>query len=195
MLRSYRWGWVAVCCWLIMLAGCASQGKVGQGRVIAFDAAARTVTVVEDSNPAPGNPRYEVLPPTSLTLPEDPGSVGPIPLAGKILHMDFQAHELVIFDERSNTLATIRYDPVRQEEGVYKNDLRVAGKHFPVVDRQARTITLYSPQHRILMTFSVPDEYLALPEDTWAIGDEVRYYYKVEGQVLRIMNVTQTDIS
>ena len=48
-------------------------------------------------------------------------------------------------------------------------------------------MTIYSRRKKILLTFAVPDEYLALPDDTWKSGDEVRYYYKQPGQALRLM--------
>jgi hypothetical protein len=34
-----------------------------------------------------------------------------------------------------------------------------------------------------------------MPDDTWKIGDEVRYYYKDPAQALRLMNVTRTDLN
>ena len=46
----------------------------------------------------------------------------------------------------------------------------------------------------LLVTFSVPEEYLALPANTWEAGDEVRIYYKEPGKAARFMNITKTDI-
>ena len=43
-------------------------------------------------------------------------------------------------------------------------------------------------------TFSVPDEYFALPANTWDAGDEVRIYFKETGKALRLMNISKTDI-
>jgi hypothetical protein len=45
-----------------------------------------------------------------------------------------------------------------------------------------------------LTTFSVPDEYFALPVGAWDAGDEVRIYYKEAGKARRLMNITKTDI-
>jgi len=195
MVQQCRWGKLAFFGVLTFMWGCAPQGKVGQGRVIAFDAAAGTLTVIEDSSAAPGNPRYDVLPPRVLEIPADPRSMGPPPVAGKLLQADFTKGELVVFDARTQSLKTVRYDVVRQQEGVHRTDPQLAGKQFPIIDREARTVTLYSSQRRILVTLSVPEQYLSLPDDTWTAGDEVRYYYKVEGRALRVMNVSQTDIS
>jgi hypothetical protein len=71
----------------------------------------------------------------------------------------------------------------------------VASVRLPKVDRAANTITLYAPRQGRLLTVSVAPEYLALPDNTWAWGDEVRYYYKDPGQALRLMNVTRTDVT
>ena len=195
MEQASRLRLLALCCGLTLAWACAPQGTVGQGRVIAFDAGAGSMTVIEDSNPAdPGNPRYDVLPPRVIEIPRDSRSMGPLPVAGGLLRMDLDRGELVIFDSGARALKTIRYSLVSKQDGVYSGDPRLSGKHFPLVDRQAKTVTLYSPQRRALVTVSVPEEFLALPAETWTAGDEVRYYYKVPGQALRVMNVTRTDL-
>jgi hypothetical protein len=57
-----------------------------------------------------------------------------------------------------------------------------------------KAITIYSGRQKILVTFSVPDEYLALPDDAWEAGDEVRVYYKEPGKALRYLNISKTHI-
>ncbi len=185
---------LALCVAVGLMSSCGQQGKVAQGRVIAYDAAAGLVTIVEDSNPAdPLNPRYDVLPPSVVQIPKDPRQMGPTPASGKLLGTDLAKGELVIFDPRTQRLQTLRYTLVQRQDGVQKGDSRLAARRLPWVDRQAKTITLYSRRNRALIVISVPDEYLALPADTWRSGDEVRYYYKVPGQALRLMNVSQID--
>ena len=66
---------------------------------------------------------------------------------------------------------------------------------FPVIDRPNKAITVYVPEEKKLVKFTVQDEYLALPDDIWKLGDEIRYYYKQPGQALRMMNVTTTDVT
>jgi hypothetical protein len=44
------------------------------------------------------------------------------------------------------------------------------------------------------MAVAVDERYLSLPPDTWKSGDMVRYYYKEEGQALRLMNVSKTKL-
>ena len=195
MAKGCRWRVLALCCVLGLAWGCRSNGTVGQGRVIAVDAAAGSITVIEDSNTTePGNPRYDVVPPKVIGIPKDPRMMGPRPVAGKLLRTDLDRRELVIFDVAAQALKTVPCQVVDQQDGVYKDDQRLSGKHFPLIDRQAKTITLYSPQRRTLVTVSVPEEFLAMPADTWTAGDEVRYYYKAAGQVIRLMNVTRTDL-
>jgi hypothetical protein len=77
---------------------------------------------------------------------------------------------------------------------VAKNSPLVEGKKFPMVDKDKKAVTVYSGRQKLLVTFSVPEEYLALPDNTWEAGDEVRVYYKEPGKALRFMNISKTDI-
>ena len=67
-------------------------------------------------------------------------------------------------------------------------------KKFPVVDKEKKTVTLYSGRQKMLCTFSIPDQYIGYPESTWDAGDEVRLTYRTPGQSLRFMNISKTDI-
>ncbi|SPF34885.1 putative Lipoprotein [Candidatus Sulfotelmatobacter kueseliae] len=180
-------------------AGCANSGsvagKVDQGRAIAFDRQNGVVTLILDSAPKSDQPRYDVLPPVAVKLPVDPNETGPAPEAGKLLSFDTKQRTVVFFDPASGTLKTVSYLPVNEQDDVSRNDPRVAKTKFPAVDRQNKTVTIYSRRKKILLTFSVPGEYLALPGDTWKSGDEIRYYYKQPGQALRLMNVSKTDLT
>jgi hypothetical protein len=180
---------------LAFAAGCANSGKVEQGRAIAFDKQNGVVTLILDSAPKSDQPRYDVLPPVVVRLPVDPSEIGPAPEAGKMLSFDTKNRTIVFFDPTSATVKTVSYLPVDEQDGVSRNDPQVANKKFPAVDRQKKTVTIYSRRKKILLTFAVPDEYLALPDDTWKSGDEVRYYYKQPGQALRLMNVSKTDVT
>jgi hypothetical protein len=183
---------VAVLCFA---AGCANSGKVEQGRAIAFDKQNGVVTLILDSAPKSDQPKYDVLPPVAVRLPLDPHETGPAPDAGKLLSFDTKKRTVVFFDPASATIKTVSYLPVDEQDGVSRNDPQVANKKLPAVDRQKKTVTIYSRRKRLLLTFAVPDEYLALPDDTWKAGDEIRYYYKQPGQALRLMNVSKTDLT
>jgi len=184
---------------LVFAAGCANSGsvagKVEQGRAVAFDKQNGVVTLILDSAPKSDQPKYDVLPPVAVKLPVDPNEIGPAPEAGRLLSFDTKKRTVVFFDPASATIKTVSYQPVDEQNAVSRDDPRVAKMKFPAVDRQKKTVTIYSRRKKLLLTFAVPDEYLALPDDTWKSGDEVRYYYKQPGQALRLMNVSKTDLS
>ena len=187
--------------WLILLAilpmalawGCGEQGKVEQGRVIAFDKAKETVTFIVDTKHDTANPDYSGAPLT-FALPKDPMERGEDPKVGLRMKLDTKTREIVIYDMLTKGMAKINYTLIDQKENVAKDSPLVAGKKFPIVDKEKKAITVYSGRQKLLVTFSVPEEYLALPENTWEAGDEVRIYYKVPGQAARFMNITKTDI-
>jgi hypothetical protein len=190
---------LAIVAALWFATGCANSGsvagKVEQGRVIAFDKQNGVVTLILDSTPKSDQPKYDVLPPVAVKLPVDPDEIGPLPEAGKLLSFDTKQRTVVFFDRASGTVKTVSYVPVDEQNDVSRDDPRVTKTKFPAVDRQKKTVTIYSRRKKLLVTFAVPDEYLALPDDTWKSGDEVRYYYKQPGQALRLMNVSKTDLS
>lgn len=179
---------------LALLLGCGELGKVDQGRVIAFDKAKGTVTLIQDKKAEPGNPDYNTLPPHTYTIPEDPNEMGPEPKAGNRMKLDAKAKEIILFDSASQNFIKIPYTLIDQREGIGRDNPLVAGKKFPIIDKEKKTITEYSGRQRLLVTFSVPDEYFNLPHDAWEAGDEVRIYYKEPGKALRLMNITRTDI-
>ena len=172
----------------LALAGCGPQGKVEQGRVIAYDPQTRQVTLIREAAGAtrssPG-----VLPPVTIEAPTDPNEMGPAPAAGGLLLLDAKNRRIVIYDRVTQAFRTIPYTPLAERRNVAKSP------GPPVVDRVKKTITLYAAKDRTLITFGVSDDLLAMPADTWRAGDVVRYYYKDPGQALRLMNVTRTDLS
>ncbi len=185
---------------LVLMAGCYDLGKVDQGRVIEFDRDKRTVTLIHDVNDDPMNPDYSDLPPHTYTLPTDPHEMGPEPRAGYRMKLDTKNKQITIWDPEAKDLRTINYTLIDQKEGVRSDDPLVFDRAtrqprpFPVIDRDKKTITIYSGRQRILTTFSLPDEYFSLPEKTWQAGDEVRIYYLEPGKAHRFMNITRTDI-
>ena len=194
--------------WIIALAlipimttlGCGKLGKVDQGRVVQFDKNKKTVTLIRDKRSDPQNPDYSYLPPITYTMPADPQETGPEPKAGLRMKLDVKNNQIVIFDPGVQNFKTIHFSLVDQKEKISKDDPLVFDKgndkpkKFPIIDREKKTITIYSKRQQILITFSLPEEYFALPDDTWDSGDEVRIYYKEEGKARRFMNVTKTDI-
>ncbi len=182
------------------LLACGKLGNVDQGRVIEFDKEKGVVTLIRDFKADPMNPDYDHLPPYVYEMPKDPSEIGALPKAGKRMKLDTVKKQIVIFDTATQNFKTIDYNLISQAEKVAGEDPRVydqaaeKGKTFPMVDREKKTITIYSKRQKILTSFSVPDEYFALPDNTWDSGDEVRIYYKEEGKARRFMNLSKTDI-
>jgi len=195
-MTTAKTGWgvaAAVACAVAL--GCGGSGSVNQGQVVEFDGAKGLVVLIQDSNYLDrANPKFDMLPPVRVQVPVDKREMGPAPEAGKLLALDCEKKQLVVFDAASQGFRTIDFTLIGRQDNVYGDDARVAGVRFPVLDPDKRTITVYRSKQRRLVTFSVPDEIFSLPVDSWRTGDEVRYYYKDPGQALRMMNITKTDI-
>jgi len=182
------------------LIACGELGNVDQGRVIEYDNEKGLVTLIRDFKADPMKPDYTHLPPYIYKMPKDPNEIGALPKAGKRMKLDTENKQIVIFDAATQNFKTIDYILISQTEKVSGDDPQVYDQAadkpriFPVIDREKKTIAVYSKRQKILTTFSLPDEYFALPDDTWDSGDEVRIYYKEEGKAKRFMNVSKTDI-
>jgi len=179
---------------LTLILGCGELGKVDQGRVISADKAKKTITIIKDIKHELGKPVYDQLPPLVFVLPTDPAEMGPEPKAGKLMELNHKAREIVIFDDAAQNFKRIKYNPIDEKEGVGLRSPLVAGKKFPVVDRTKKAITVYDKRKGLLTTFTLPEEYFAMPDNTFGFGDEVRIYYKQPGQASRLMNISETDI-
>ncbi|MBM4301012.1 MAG: DUF4881 domain-containing protein [Deltaproteobacteria bacterium] len=173
--------------------GCGELGKVDQGRVIAFDKEKDTVTFINDVKHDAANPDYSGAPAT-FAMPKEPEERGADPKAGLRMKLDTKTREIVIYDLPTKSMKSITYTLIDQKENVGRESPIVAEKKFPMVDKDKKAITVYSGRQKLLVTFSVPEEYFALPDYTWEAGDEVRIYYKEPGKIARFMNMTKTDI-
>lgn len=193
MAKRLSWWTLLAILPLALMLGCGEQGKVDQGRVIAFDKAKETVTFIVDVKHDPANPDYSGAPLT-FALPKDPAERGEDPKFGKRMKLDTKTKEITIYDVAGKGFKKIPYTLIDEKDGVARDNPLVAGKKFPAVDKAKKTVTIYSGRQKMLVTFSLPDEYLALPDDTWEAGDEVRIYSKEPGKAARFMNITRTDI-
>jgi hypothetical protein len=175
-------------------------GKVEQGRVIAFDKDKKEVTLIHDSAMDPQKPVYDVLPPSVFKLPTDPAETGPEPKAGQRMKLDTDKKIIVIFDTKTQKLVDVPItivdlqQPIDKEHPLVYDKAEKKAKKFPVVDKEKKTITVFSGRQKMLCTFAVPEQYFSYPDSTWDAGDEVRLYYKTAGQSLRFMNISKTDI-
>jgi hypothetical protein len=194
-MRKKYCGWTLLVILPLLLAyGCGEMGKVDQGRVIEFDKAKGTVTLIRDIKGDSKNPDYSHLPPVVYQIPKDPAEMGPEPKAGLRMKLDNKAKQIIIFDPASQNFKKIDYTLIDQKEAVEGENPLVKDKKFPLVDKEKKAITVYSKRQNLLTTFSVPDEYFALPAGAWDAGDEVRIYYKEAGKARRLMNISKTDI-
>ena len=185
---------------LALVVGCGEYGKVDQGRVVKFDKEKWTATIIRDKANDSKNPDYSHLPPMTYALPKEPLEMGQEPKPGGRMKLDTKAKQIVIFDPAAQNFKTLGYTLIDQKENVEKSDPLVydaaekKAKKFPAVDKEKKTISIYSGRQKILVTFSLPDEYFNMPDSTWDAGDEIRVYYHKEGVAQRCMNVTTTDI-
>ncbi len=178
----------------LMLTAACDFGKVDQGRVIAYDKNKKAVTMIKDIKAELGKPDYDQLPPMTFTIPEDPAEMGPEPKAGKLMSIDPDKKQIVIFDDATQNFKTIGYTPIDVKKGVSIRDPLVTEKKYPIVNREKKTITVFDKRKRLVTTFTLPEEYFQLPENTFGFGDEVRIYAKVPGKAARLMNISETDI-
>jgi hypothetical protein len=180
--------------------GCDEYGKVDQGRVVAFDKEKDIVTVIEDKNMDQLNPDYAILPPHPYTMPADKMERGADPKVGMRLKLDVEKKYIKIFNTQTQAIEDLPIEIVDVQKDIAKDHPLVfdkdknAAKKFPVVDKEKKVITIYSGRQKMLSTFSVPEQYLEFPENTWDAGDEVRIYWKEKGKAIRFMNITKTDI-
>lgn len=185
---------------LASLIGCSDFGKVDQGRVVAYDKDSGKVTFIRDKKGEPMNPDYSGLPAVTYAIPTNPEEMGPAPKAGLRMKLDTQKSQIVLYDPQTQAFKTIGFKIHDIQENVDRDHPLVfdqaakKAKTFPVVDKAKKTVTIYSSRQKMLVTFSVPDEYMALPDSAWDAGDEVRVYYKEDGKALRFMNISKTDI-
>ena len=185
---------------VVFLAGCVDYGKVDQGRTVAVDKDKKTVTFIRDKANDWQKPDYTYLPALTYTFPVDPAEMGETPKAGLRMKLDAEKAQVVLYDPKKQNFETIPIQIVDKQEGIDGKHPLVydvaadKAKVFPALDKDKKTVTIYSGRQKLLVTFIVPEEYAALPATAWDSGDEVRVYYKEDGKAIRLMNVTKTNI-
>ena len=179
---------------LALVLGCGESGKVDQGRVIAYDKTKGAVTLIQDKKAEPGKPDYNTLPPHTYLQPQNHEEMGPEPKAGLRMKLDMDKKFITIYDPETKAFKDITFEIVEQKTGVAKDNPLVEGKKLPAVDKDKKTLTIYSGRQKLYAVITLPEEYLDRPAATWDAGDEVRIYYKEPGKALRLMNVSKTDI-
>lgn len=181
-----------LCAMCFVLSAC-DFGEVDQGRCVAYNPDNKTFTMVLDVNHDAQNPSYTggVM---NFQMPSDPKEIGPEPVAGGRVLFDIEKKIVKIFVDGQVKDVNVEFTDIQKD--IFPNNPKVAGKKFPVIDKDKAQITEYSRRLHSLVTFTVPADMLSLPDSTWEAGDECRVYYKPNAKhmVLRFMNVTRTNI-
>lgn len=184
---------------VLLLAGCVDYGKVDQGRTVAIDKEKKIITMIPNMSTDPAKGDFK-LPALAFTYPTDPMDMGQVPKAGLRMKLDTDKSQIVLYDPQKKSFDTIAIQIVDKQVGIdSKHPLvydEAAGKakNLPAVDKDKKTVTIYSGSQKMLVTFVVPDQYLTLPASAWDSGDIVRIYFKEDGHALRVMNVSTTNI-
>ena len=178
-----------------LLTGCNFDGGVEQGRCVAYDATAKTLTIVVDVTHDQFNPHYSGGTHT-FKLPENPQDMGPAPTPGGRLMIDTTKNIVLVYDQKSNSVREIPVQFTDVEKNVGSDHPKVKGKTFPLIDKEQQTVTVYSGRQKSLITFKVPAEAQDFPAYMWTAGDEMRIAFRNadKAQSMRIMNVTKTNI-
>ena len=178
-----------------LLTGCNFDGGVEQGRCVAYDATAKTLTIVVDVTHDQFNPHYSGGTHT-FKLPENPQDMGPSPEVGGRLMIDTAKNTVLVYDQKTNSVREVAVQFTDVEKNVGSNHPKVKGKTFPVIDKEQQTVTVYSGRQKSLITFKIPAEAQDFPAYAWAAGDEMRIAFRNadKAQAMRIMNVTKTNI-
>lgn len=177
------------------LAACNFEGGVEQGRCVAFNPEAKTMTIVVDVTHDQFNPHYSGGAHT-YKLPASPGEMGPTPVVGGRLMIDLAKNTVLIYDNNANAVREIPVQFVDVEKNIRPKHPKVAGKTFPIVDKEQQTVTVYSSRLSALITFKVPASEIDLPVYAWTAGNEMRVAFRTsdKDQAIRIMNVSKTNI-
>jgi hypothetical protein len=184
----------------MFIIGCSASdsGKVDQGRVISFDKDRGLITIARDVNHDARQPDYNSLP-VVYQKPAKPNDMGPEPRAGQRMKLDAVKKQIIIFDATTRGFKTINYTLIDEQDNIERKHPLVydkaiqKSKNFPIINRDKRLITVYSPRQKKLVTFSVPIEYFSLPDSTWNAGDDVMIYYQQDGKALRLKNISEPD--
>lgn len=151
------------------LVASLSMAEEVMGRCVNFDKDKNTVTIIKDANNDKANPNFQ-LPPATYALPS---GAEPVKF-GKRIKLDLKENKLKYFDDASNSFKTLDFTLVEKAEGVEPEDARVANKKFPAIDKEKKTVTIYSKRQKVLTIIGISADSLALPEKTYDSGDDLK---------------------
>lgn len=194
-MKSRSLGLVFVLTLSLFMTACDFNGGVEQGRCVAFNPEAKTVTMVVDTTLDPKDPHYSGGVHT-YKLPVNDMDMGPAPKPGGCLMLEIDKNMLLYYDPETSSVKEMPVEYINVEKGVGPKSPKLKGMTFPVIDKEKRDITVYSPRMEALVTFRVPENAINMPPYTWEIGDEVRIAFRKDdkNQAIRLMNVSKTSI-
>ncbi|MDR1777205.1 MAG: DUF4881 domain-containing protein [Desulfovibrio sp.] len=175
----------------LALTACTYDGGVEQGRAVAFTTG-QSLTMVLDTGKERGKPMYNGKVAT-YKVPSAANDMGTEPVLGGLLAVNPDKKTVTVYDGAAIKELPVEFTDVQKDIGA-RHPL-VAGKSFPMVDKEKQTVTVYAPTIRSLVTFK-PGAAISMKDSTWKFGDEMRVAYRNadKGQAIRIMNVSQTNI-
>ncbi len=139
------------------------------GRCVAFDQAKNTITVIKDVNNNKANPNFQ-LPPVTYMLP---GGAEPVKF-GKRINLDTKENKMKYFDDASNSFKIIDFTLIEKKEAVEPNDVLVANSKFPVINKEKKTVSIYSKRQKVLTVISVSADAAGLSENIYDSGDDLK---------------------
>jgi hypothetical protein len=170
-------------------------GGVEQGRAIAFESG-KKMTVVLDTSTVRNKPVYNGKIVT-YKVPTESMDMGPAPVCGRLLAVNPDKKTVSIYDSASVSVKEILVEFTDVQKDIDDRHPLVAGKIFPMIDREKQTVTVYAPPLRSILTFN-PGVAIFMPAEAWKFGDEMRIAFRnrnaEETQAIRIMNVSKTNI-
>ena len=108
-----------------------------------FDPAAKTLTIVVDVTHDQSAPHYSGDVHT-FKLPAEARDMGPAPTVGGRLMIELEKSALLLYDPDSKSIKELPVQFTDVEKNISAKHPKVAGKTFPVVDKEKQTVTVYS---------------------------------------------------
>jgi len=178
---------------LLAILFCASSvalAETQQGRTIVFDQNAKTILILPNKSGDIKSTDY-VLPAVSFTLPADPAAIDIPPVAGGRMRLDLEKSFVRIYNPTTAAYEEIPIKVLNIAKDLTADHELVKGKSFPIIDKEKKTITEWSPRQGLVATFTADDKYMMLPPSTWIAGNEVLIHYTTPGKADRIENLTK----
>jgi len=147
----------------------AALAEEVMGRCVAYDKAKNTIAIIKDTNNDKANPNFQ-LPAVTYTLPS---GAEPVKF-GKRINLDTKANKMKYYDDTSSSFKMIDFTLVEKKEAVEPNDALVANGKFPVINKEKKTVSIYSKRQKALTVISVSADAAALPEYTYDSGDDLK---------------------